>query len=248
MFRHAFRRRATEASREETARAAIAELTASRRAIAEAYEVERRRIERDLHDGTQQYLVAALMRLGEAQTLPVIETDGQLAAQIEHAKQAVSDALTSLRFTVRGLNPRTLTDLGLEVAIREITSGTPGEVILSCPHPLPTMPESVMAAAYFFTSEAVTNACKHAPGATTSVLLIADRDLHVSVVDDGPGGAAIIDGHGLAGMRERLAAFGGSLEVSSPPGGPTHVSARLPLLLNAGESALVPQPAVGGRR
>lgn len=226
-------------SREEASRAAIAELTASRRAIAKAYEIERQRIERDLHDGTQQYLVAALMMLGEAQLSPRLRDDLALAELVSQAKDALAQGLNALRLTVRGLSPQTLRDLGLEAAIREAAATASNRVTVMCPHPLPALPEPVMAAAYFFASEAMTNAAKHAPGTDVSVLLTADRSLHVSVVDAGMGGAVIVEGHGLAGMRERLAAFGGSLALSSPPGGPTHLSARLPLLLEAGESGIV---------
>lgn len=236
------RRRAQETTREQESRRAIAELTASRRVIAEAYEVERHRIERDLHDGTQQYLVAALMQLGEAQLSPTLAGDAELSALVGRAKDTVAQALGSLRATVQGLNPRTLTDLGLEAAVREVATNAPAQVDVKCPHPLPPLPESVMAAAYFFVSEAVTNVVKHAPGAAITILLVTDSHLLVSVVDDGPGGAEILPGHGLAGMRERLAAFGGELAVASFPGGPTRVAARLPLLLDAGHSAIVLHP------
>lgn len=235
-------RASSQASREEASRAAIAGLTASRRAIAQAYEVERQRIERDLHDGTQQYLVAALMHLGEAQLSSTLAADPALAELVAHAKDAVAEGLSSLRLTVRGLSPQTLRDLGLEAAIREAAATASTEVRVTCPHPLPALPEPVMAAAYFFACEAMTNAAKHAPGVDVSVLLTAGDSLQVSVVDAGMGGATIVEGRGLAGMRERLAAFGGSLTLSSPPGGPTHLSARLPLLLDAGESAIVLAP------
>ena len=226
------------ATRESENRKAIADLVASRRAIAEAYEVERRRIERDLHDGTQQHLVAALMCLGEAQLSASLDTDPQLRDLLARAKAAVSDGLASLRATVHGIHPHALTDLGLEAAIRDLASTGAGHVTVTCPHPLPPLPQAVTAAAYFFAAEAVTNAVKYAPGAPVNVALAADRSLHVSVVDDGPGGAHLAPGHGLAGLRERLATFGGELSLSSPPGGPTTVAARIPLLLRAGESGI----------
>ncbi|GAB49946.1 sensor histidine kinase [Mobilicoccus pelagius] len=234
------RRRATEStSAEQTARREVEALTASRRVIVDAYEVERRRIQRDLHDGTQQYLVAAAMKLGEAQLSPAVAADPALAALLGEAKGAVQAGLDALRVTVRGIHPQVLGDLGLEAAVRDAAVASPSDVRVVCPHRLPDMPEGVLAAAYFFTAEALTNAAKHAPGAPVTVLLAADAALTVSVVDAGPGGARLVKGHGLAGMRERLAAFGGSLELAAPPGGPTQVVARIPLLLAHGEPGVV---------
>lgn len=233
-----FRRREAGEAGEHAARR-IAELTASRRTIVDAYEVERRRIERDLHDGTQQHLVAAMMKLGEARLSPALEVDPQLAALLAGAQDAVQQGLTALRTTVRGIHPQVLTELGLAAALGDVAQAAASPVRIVCPHPLPELPEGVLAAAYYFASEAITNAVKHAPGAPVTVLLAADQNLRVSVVDQGPGGAAPLSGHGLAGMRERLAAFGGEMTLSSPPGGPTQVAASIPLLLDRGRSGVV---------
>lgn len=242
------RRRDPQAgSREEQAARRIAELTASRRAIVDAYEVERRRIERDLHDGTQQHLVAAMMKLGEARLAPAVGDDPALATLLADAHAAIQQGLTALRAAVRGIHPQVLTDLGLAAALDDVAQASGGTVRVVCPHPLPDLPEGVLAAAYFFASEAITNVRKHAPGAHATVLLAADQHLRVSVVDDGPGGATILGGRGLAGMRERLAAFGGELTLSSPPGGPTQVAASIPLLIERGHSG-VGQPGTPGRR
>ncbi|MDF1488598.1 sensor histidine kinase [Tessaracoccus caeni] len=230
-----FGRRRREASNEARATRTIAELTASRRAIVDAYEVERRRIERDLHDGAQQYLVAAAMKVGEASLSPSVAADPQLKALLDDASSAITKGLEALRATVRGIHPQILSEQGLEAALHDVAQGSPSEVRIVCPNPLPRLPEGVLAAAYFFACEALANAAKHAPGATVTVLLAADKDLRASVMDDGPGGARLLSGHGLAGMRERLAAFGGVLSVSSPAGGPTQVAALIPLLLNRGE-------------
>ncbi|MFT3889514.1 MAG: histidine kinase [Arachnia sp.] len=230
-----FRRRKREASNEARAARTIAELTASRRAIVDAYEVERRRIERDLHDGAQQYLVAAAMKVGEASLSPAVGADPQLKALLDDASSAIGKGLEALRSTVRGIHPQILSEQGLEAALRDAADNSASAVRIVCPNPLPLLPEGVLAAAYFFACEALANAAKHAPDAPVTVLLAADGDLHVSVVDEGPGGARLLDGHGLAGMRERLAAFGGLLSVSSPVGGPTRVAALIPLLLNRGE-------------
>lgn len=217
----------------------IAELTASRRVIVDAYEVERRRIERDLHDGTQQYLVAAAMKLGEAQLSPAVAADPQLRALLSQAQSAIGQGLNALRTTVRGIHPQILTQQGLAAALHDVAVAAASPVRIVCPHPLPVLPEGVLAAGYFFACEAIANATKYAPGAPITVLLAADDRLRVSVVDAGPGGARMVAGHGLAGMRERLAAVGGELTLSSPPGGPTQVAASLPLLLHRGESAVV---------
>lgn len=232
------RDRADLVSREEAASRTIAQLTQSRRVIVDAYEVERRRIERDLHDGTQQYLVAAAMKLGEAELSPTVAADPVLAALLGDAKRALHQGLAALRTTVRGIHPQVLSELGLEAALVDVASSSSNPVRVVCPHPLPALPEGVLACAYFFACEAVTNAAKHAPGSLVTVLLAADSSLRVSVVDSGPGGASVVPGHGLAGMRERLTAFGGSLDISSPVGGPTQVVASMPLLLRRGEAGV----------
>jgi len=213
----------------------IEALTASRRVIVDAYEIERRRIERDLHDGTQQYLVAAAMILGEARLSPGVANDPPLAELLEQAQQALAKGLDALRATVRGIHPQVLVEQGLVAALTDVAQASASPVRIVCPHPLPQLPEGVLAASYFFACEAIANAAKHAPGAPVTVLLTTDSHLRVSVVDTGPGGARLRPGHGLSGMRERLAAFGGEVTISSPPGGPTQVVASVPLLLNRGE-------------
>ncbi|MDO5626725.1 MAG: histidine kinase [Mobilicoccus sp.] len=231
----------------------LRDLRTSRRAIVGAYEIERRRIERDLHDGAQQYLVASSMKLGEAGLMldrlrddvdvaaPQRAVIEQVAQLLDAAHDDADGALTALRTTVAGIHPRLLTDLGLEAAVRDVAERIDPDVTVRVPHPLPTLPEGVVATAYFFVSEALTNVAKHAPQASATVVLAADRSLHVSVVDDGPGGAEIAPGRGLSGMRERLAAFGGTMELASPTGGPTSVTARIPVLLDEGMSAVMPE-------
>ena len=218
----------------------VRQLRASRLEIVTAFEIERRRIERDLHDSAQQHLVAASMKVGEAALL--LDTAGaprqalELLAQAQNAAEA---ALATLRTTVAGIHPTVLSDLGLEAAVRDLADRSMVDVVVRVPHRLPGMPEAVAAAAYFLVSEALTNVAKHAPEARASVLLAADDRLHVCVVDDGPGGAGVRPGHGLAGMTERLAAFGGTLALTSPPGGPTTLTARVPLLLDDGQPGVV---------
>lgn len=228
--------------------ASVAELTESRREIVAAFEIERRRIERDLHDGAQQYLVMASMDVGEADLLldsavvdgkVVPEKMREVRALLAKAQNDADAALRALRHTVAGIHPKVLSDLGLEAAVRNLAAESPLEVTVRVPNPLPPIPEGVIAAGYFLVAEALTNAAKYAPGAHVSVLLAADDDLLLSVVDNGPGGAVVHPDHGLAGMRERLAAFGGTFTVLSPPGGPTSVSGRIPLLLRSGEFGVV---------
>ncbi|WP_240611307.1 histidine kinase [Actinobaculum sp. 313] len=228
---------------------AVAELTESRREIVAAFEIERRRIERDLHDGAQQYLVTASMNLGEADlVLDSAVVDGRVVPEkmrevrrlLSRAQDDAESGLRALRNTVAGIHPKVLSDLGLEAAVRNLAGDSAMDVVVRVPHPLPTIPEGVVAAGYFFVAEALTNASKYAPEAHVSIVLVADDDLHLSVLDDGPGGVVIRPDHGLAGMRERLAAFGGSLQVSSPEGGPTVLIARIPLLLRNGEFGVSP--------
>lgn len=202
--------------------------------VACAYEVERQRIERDLQDGTQQYLVAAAMKVGEVQ----LRADDTTRALLAEAMKDLQQGLDSLRTTVHGISPQVLHERGLVEAVDEAAALYGLHVEVRCPHPLPTLSPSVLAAAYFFVTEALANAAKYAPNAPVSVLITADEHLRISVVDAGPGGASLIDGHGLAGMRDRLAGFGGQLSLSSPPGGPTKVTASIPLLLDRGQTGL----------
>ena len=227
----------------------LAELTESRREIVAAFEIERRRIERDLHDGAQQYLVTASIDVGEADLLldsaiadgaVVPEKMGEVRALLGKAQDDAESALRALRSTVAGIHPKVLSDLGLEAAVRSQAASSPLKVEVFVPNRLPAIPEGVIAAAYFLVSEGLTNVAKYAPAARVSVLLAADADLHVSVSDDGPGGASVQPDRGLSGMRERLAAFGGVLEVVSPLGGPTTLTGRIPLLLRQGEFGVSP--------
>lgn len=214
----------------------VAELTRSRREIVNAFEVERQRIERDLHDGAQQYLVAAAIKVGEARL--DIDENSPAGRLLVAAGHDTDQALQALRRTVHAIAPNELTELGLEPAVRTLAGRFP-RVQVRCPHPLPPLPQGVLVSAYFVVSEALVNAAKYAPEAQVTVLLSADQALRISVTDTGPGGASVRDGHGLSGLRERLAAFGGQLALTSPAGGPTHVAASLPVLLTAGQSGYV---------
>lgn len=222
------------ASNEATAARRVHQLTASRRRIAEAYEVERLRIERDLHDGAQQHFVAAAMKVGEAR----IDTDGSTRALLDDAAADLKRGLETLRRTVRGIHPSELTDRGLVAAVETAAAQYGPHVRVRAPHPLPAIDASVLAAAYFFATEALTNAAKYAKGHPVHILITCDDTLNVIVTDQGDGGANFLPGGGLDGMRERVAAFGGNVELNSPAGGPTTVAARIPLLLFRGESGV----------
>lgn len=216
----------------------VRRLAKSRRAIVDAYEVERRRIERDLHDGAQQYLVAAALTLGEAELDPSLQENPQLADLLAKTHENLDTTLAQLRTTVRGIHPQVLEDKGLVAALEDVVRHSAIPITIRCPAPVPPLPEGVLACAYFFTTEAITNATKYAAEAPVNVLITVGEQLRISVQDDGPGGATLLEGHGLAGIQERLAAFGGSLTISSPLGGPTQVIGSIPLLLFAGESAI----------
>ena len=225
---------ATSTREEESARR-IAALTASRREVAEAFELERRRIERDLHDGAQQYLVAAAMALGEARLIAEDCDSDALDQALKRADELVGEGLQRLRETVHGIHPTVLSESGLVPAIEDVAAKLPNHTTIHCPHPLPQLPEAVLAAGYFFAAEALTNAAKHVPDSPVTVLIVCDTHLKISVVDRGPGGAEMLPGGGLNEMQRRISAFDGELSLSSPPGGPTSVTASIPLLLSRGE-------------
>lgn len=224
----------------------IQELTNSRRAIVDAYEIERRRIERDLHDGAQQFLVTANMKIGEAALIlqmneptPTSAAIHDISTLLAQAQDDTDRALAALRETVTGVHPQLLSDKGLETAVRDIAMRCPVPVEVRVPHRLPELPDGLRSAAYFLINEAITNVVKYAPDATATVLITASSHLRISIVDTGEGGAEMTPGRGLDGLRQRLGAFGGTLTLSSPPGGPTAVQASIPLLLNLGESTIV---------
>ena len=222
------------ANHEAAAASRVHRLTASRRKIAEAYEVERLRIERDLHDGAQQHFVAAAMKVGEAK----LDAEGSTKKLLDAAATDLKRGLETLRRTVHGIHPTELTDRGLVAAVETAASQYGPHVRVRAPHPLPAIDASVLAAAYFFTTEALTNAAKYAKQCPVHVLITCDDTLNVVVTDQGDGGAEFLPGRGLDGMRERVAAFGGTLELVSPTGGPTTIAARIPLLLFRGESGV----------
>ncbi|MFC7024226.1 sensor domain-containing protein [Promicromonospora thailandica] len=205
---------------------AVAELRRSRVSLVDAFETERRRIERDLHDGAQQRLVALTMTLGRAE-LEIGPGAGLDLVREAHGQAEA--ALLELRSTVRGIHPRVLVDHGLDAAVHEIAdvSEVPVTVDLRLPGRLPG---PVEAAAYFVVSEALTNVVRHATARSVRVHgRIAEDRLVLTVVDDGVGGAVVRAGGGLAGLAVRLEALDGELSVTSPAGGPTEVRATCPV-------------------
>jgi signal transduction histidine kinase len=206
------------------ARARIAGLEASRATLAEDATATLRRIERDLHDGTQARLVAlgvALSRLEDRVTGP------EAAAIVTGARQQVLDALEELREIIRGVHPPALDD-GLPTALRTLASRSPLPVDLHDElHDRPT--DAHAAALYFTAAELLTNVARHAdaPHARMEIGDTADR-IRLVVRDDGRGGASSMGGTGLAGIERRIRTLDGTVDVDSPPGGPTIVTVTLP--------------------
>ncbi len=204
---------------------AVNQLRRSRAGLVDAFEAERRRIERDLHDGAQQRLVALTMTLGQAE----LELDrGPGLDLVTKAHGLAEEALAELRATVRGIHPQVLTDHGLAAAIHELAGRSPVPVDTDL-HLDGRLPTPVETAAYFVVSEALTNTARHS-GATTAQVhaWVTGQMLTVTVIDDGRGGAEPADGSGLTGLTARLEAIDGTLEVTSPPGGPTTVRMTCP--------------------
>jgi signal transduction histidine kinase len=214
-------------SESDVLRARVATLQTSRTRVVQAADDERRRIERDLHDGAQQHLVALAMNLGRAKEK--LDTDPESARiLVEQAHQEAKDSITALRNVVRGVHPAVLTDRGLDAALSALAARSPVPVRLDvdvAERPSPT----AEAVAYFVVSEALTNVARHAQASRVDVHVERDRErLLVAVKDDGRGGAAPSPGSGLAGLRDRLAAVDGSFLVTSAPGTGTTITAVIP--------------------
>ena len=205
----------------------VDELTESRRELVDVFAQERRRIERDLHDGAQQHLVLLSLHLGEAEyALGEGRTEDARQA-LDAAQGSVEAAMTALRDTVRGIHPQVLSDRGLESAVRELAARQPVPVRVEVTGDQQPV-EAVSLAVYYLVSEAFTNTSKHAAATSMSVRLTLADPLEAEVFDDGVGGARLQAGHGLSGLKERAEALGGECWLSSPPGGPTTVRASFP--------------------
>jgi signal transduction histidine kinase len=206
---------------------ARADLSASRARLVKAGDEQRRKLERNLHDGAQQRLVslALTIRLARRQ----LETKPEaVAASLEGAAKELDFALEELRELARGLHPAALTEQGLGPALANLANRLPIEVDLSAPDE--RLPENIEATAYYIVSEALTNVVKHAQATKTKVDMTLTGDvLKFEVTDDGRGGADPFAGTGILGLRDRAEAVGGTLFVISPPGKGTVVTAQLPL-------------------
>ncbi|MFZ0378080.1 MAG: histidine kinase [Solirubrobacteraceae bacterium] len=208
-------------------RARLVELQASRARMVQATDAERRRIERDLHDGTQQRLVSIAMSLGLLESkLP--DQAAEARPLVRETRETLALALQELRELTHGIRPPLLVEQGLSAALDELRrrSALPTRVDLSVPERLSDQIES---AAYFFVSEALTNGAKHSHGSQMSVSAVLDGgQLTVTVTDDGIGGATAAGGSGLHGLADRVEALGGRFTVSSPPGRGTILQAEIP--------------------
>lgn len=200
---------------------------ASRAAAIGSAEAERRRIERDLHDGAQQRLVALAIDLGAARQR--LDTEPELGKRlVAKAHEEAKDALREIRDLVRGIHPAILDDRGLDAALSAVVArcSFPVDLRVELTERLPSAVEST---AYFVVSEALTNVERHAAATHAEVTIVRRGDrLIVEVRDDGHGGADPAQGSGLAGLAERAAAMGGTLDLLSPPGGPTTLLVELP--------------------
>jgi PAS domain S-box-containing protein len=204
------------------------DLRASRARIVQTADDERRRLERNLHDGAQQRLVSLSIAIRLAQRRLASDPEGT-AKLLDAAALDVDEAVAELRELARGLHPVALTELGLRPALQGLAERAPIRVEISGV-PEERLPAPVEAAAYYIVAETLTNCVKHAEAETCRVV-IAREDEHVTVEvsDDGRGGADPAGGSGLVGLRDRVDALGGSLTVHSPPGEGTVVRAVLPL-------------------
>jgi GAF domain-containing protein len=203
-------------------------LDASRARIVAAADESRRRIERDLHDGTQQQLVSLMLELRTAEAAEPAEA-AALRAQLARTADGLRGVLEELQEISRGIHPAILSRGGLEPALRTLArrSALPVELDLCARRRLP---EHVEVAAYYVVSEALTNAAKHAQASVVHVELdVQDATMRLAIRDDGGGGADPAQGSGLIGLSDRIQALGGTFQVTSPPGGGTALLAEVPV-------------------
>ncbi|SHG38249.1 sensor histidine kinase [Streptoalloteichus hindustanus] len=202
-------------------------LQTSRARGVDAAEAERRRIERDLHDGAQQRLVALAMDLGRAKA-KLDKDPGGARELIEEAHVEAKQAIAELRDLARGIYPAVLADRGLDAALSALAARcpVPVHVTVELPQRPPAAVESI---AYFTVAEALTNVAKYAEATTAAITVLgATNKVYVEIFDDGRGGATARPGGGLAGLADRAATIDGVVTVDSPPGGPTKIRAELP--------------------
>jgi signal transduction histidine kinase len=217
-----------EQRRARALRERVDDLRDARQRIIDAADAERRRIQRDLHDGAQQRLVAVALTLGLAESR--LESDPASAARlIAQAREEAQLAIEELRELAGGIHPTVLSERGLGTALEALAARAPVPVELDGV-PEDRLAPAVEAAAYFVTAEALTNIAKYARASEAFVCLSLDGDcLRVEVRDDGVGGADLAAGSGLRGLRDRVDALDGRLELDSPPGVGTTVTVEIPL-------------------
>jgi len=205
----------------------VTQLESSRSAAVDSAEAERRRIERDLHDGAQQRLVSLAMGLGAARER--LESDPERGRElVAEAHEEAKAALKDLRDLVRGIHPVILEDRGLDPALSAVVARSPVPVSLNVEIE-ERPPAAVESTAYFVVSEALTNVARHAQAHAAQVNIVRAGDrLVIEVRDDGLGGADASNGTGLTGLRNRIAGHGGSMHVVSPLGGPTTLLVEIP--------------------
>lgn len=213
-------------SRAEELEHRVEHLTQTRAGAVDAADAERRRLERDLHDGTQQRLVSLAINLGMARVNATTTQEAQHA--LAQAHEEAKSALAELRDLIRGLHPAVLEDRGLDAALSGVAARMPIPVRLTVD--LPRRPAPVIeAVAYFVVSEGLANIAKHAQASQAEVVVQRTGDrLHIIISDDGVGGADPARGTGLAGLAKRAKSVDGDFDVFSPPGGPTLLSVDLP--------------------
>jgi signal transduction histidine kinase len=207
------------------------ELVRSRARLMGAFEAERRRIERDLHDGAQQRLVALSMKLGLAKLSA--EPDSLLYKEIDEAHEQAKLALSELRELIRGVHPQVLSGRGLAAAVRDAAGRSPVPVTVELE--VPRLDEATEVSAYFIVTEALANIAKHSQATRAWVSgRVAKGLLYLEIGDDGIGGAAVLPassaegGSGLTGLADRVSTLDGVVYLSSPPGGPTVLRVEIP--------------------
>jgi signal transduction histidine kinase len=207
--------------------ARVEELRASRARLVEAGDAERRRLERDLHDGAQSRLVALALLLRAARRRA--DDDPQLAELLDRAQEELQTSLAELRELARGIHPAVLTERGLEPALQSLVSRAPVPVTVEAAVG-ERLPEPVESAAYFVVAEALANVAKYAQASQASVAVRrVNGHVTVDVADDGVGGADATSGSGLRGLADRVAALDGTLSLESPSGRGTRLTAKIPI-------------------
>ena len=211
---------------DEQLRTELVEVSQSRERLVTAFEAERRRIERDLHDGAQQRVVSLILQLGLAKLEMPPDSPG--TEPVANAHEQAKLLLTELREFIHGIHPQALSDLGLPSALEELADRSTTPVTVDCTIPQ-RPPSAVEGASYFVVAEALSNAGKHSGATEIQVVAHVRHDvLTVEITDNGRGGADANAGTGLTGLADRAAALGGTLSLSSPIGGPTTVRAEFP--------------------